>query len=167
MDVRGKDLQYVLDWIAIQDLVTEYGQAIDHGKDTGDWGRWVNCFTPKLTADYSRFGLAPEPLHFTKEQMAEVGSSALKGFTRVQHATATSVRIQFKSATEAEVMAYAEVSHFFPVGGIPQEWTLVARYTHDVEKTPEGWKIRKVLLDPIHHRGNLLGLEMVQGKRHL
>lgn len=167
MDIKGKDLQYVLDWIAIQELVTEYGQAIDHGKDTGDWSRWVRVFTPKLVADYTRFGLTAEPLQLAKEQMGEVGSSALKGFTRVQHSTATSVRIQFKSATEAEVMAYAEVGHFFSVGGVPQEWTLICRYTHDVEKTPEGWKIRKVLLDPIHQRGNLLGLEMVQGKRHL
>ena len=60
---------------------------------------------------------------------------------------------------------YAEVSHFFPLGGIQQDWTLVARYTFDVEKGDEGWKIRKVLLDPIHYRGNPMGLEMVNGKQ--
>ncbi len=53
-NVKGKDLQYVLDWIAVQELVAEYGQAIDYGRDTGDWSRWVKVFTPEVTADYSR-----------------------------------------------------------------------------------------------------------------
>lgn len=41
----------------------------------------------------------------------------------------------------------------------------VRRYTFTVEKTPGGWKIRKVLLDPLHYRSNQVGLELVQGKR--
>lgn len=162
--MKGQDLQYVLDWIAVQELVAEYGQAIDFGKDTGDWSRWVNVFTPQVTADYSRL-FEGEPVTMAREQMAQVGGNALAPFSRVQHATANTVRIHFKSATEAVVMAYADVGHFFSLGGIPQEWTVVIRYTHDVEKTPEGWRIRKVLLDPIHFRGNPLGLEVVKGKR--
>ncbi|MFY2562803.1 hypothetical protein ACN469_34740 [Corallococcus terminator] len=42
---------------------------------------------------------------------------------------------------------------------------LVARYTHDVEKTAEGWRVQRALLDRVHYRGNPLGLEMVKGKR--
>ncbi|WP_225888107.1 hypothetical protein [Myxococcus xanthus] len=48
---------------------------------------------------------------------------------------------------------------------LKQEWTVVIRYTHDVENTSEGWRIRRVLLDPIHYRGNPVGLEFVKGKR--
>lgn len=162
--MKDKDLQYVLDWIAIQELVAEYGQAIDSGRDTGDWSRWANVFTPQVTADYSRF-MGGEPAHFTNHQLAELGRTSVACFSRVQHATANTVRIHFKSNTQAEVMAYAEVAHYFELGGLPQEWTIIARYTHEVEKGAEGWKIRKVLLDPIHYRGNPLGLEMVKGKR--
>lgn len=76
------------------------------------------------------------------------------------------MRTHFKSATEAQVMAYADVAHFFNLGGAQQEWTVVIRYTHDLEKSPtEGWRIRKVLLDPVHFRGNPLGIELVKGKR--
>ncbi|MCY0997688.1 nuclear transport factor 2 family protein [Myxococcus sp. MISCRS1] len=162
--MREKDTQYVLDWIAIQELVAEYGQAIDFGKDTGDWSRWANVFTPQLTADYSRF-MGGEPIHITREQAAEYGRVAVSAFRRVQHATATTIRIHFKNETQAQVMAYAEVAHYFMLGGVQQEWTIVARYTHDVVKTAEGWRIEKVLLDPVHYRGNPLGLEFVQGKR--
>ncbi|WNG39637.1 nuclear transport factor 2 family protein [Archangium violaceum] len=163
--MKDKDLQYVLDWIAIQELVAEYGQAIDFGRDTGDWSRWANVFTPQVTADYTRFRGGGEPAHLTREELAEFGRASLVPFSRVQHATANSVRIHFKSNTQAEVMAYAEVAHYFTLGGVQQEWTIIARYTHEVEKTPDGWKIRKVLLDPIHYRGNPLGLELVNGKR--
>ncbi|WP_224367791.1 nuclear transport factor 2 family protein [Hyalangium versicolor] len=162
--MRQQDLQYALDWIAIQQLAAEYGQAIDHGKDTDDWSRWSNVFTPEVTADYSRF-MGSGIVTLKREQMQDVGRTALKAFKRVQHATATSVTIQFQSDTQAEVMAYAEVAHYFPLGGVPQEWTIIARYTFSVEKTAEGWRIRKVLLDPIHYRGNMLGLEFVQGKQ--
>jgi len=162
--MKGQDLQYTLDWIAIQELVAEYGQAIDFGKDTGDWSRWVNVFTPQVTADYSRL-FGGEPVTMEREQMGQVGGNALASFTRVQHATANTVRTHFKSGTEAQVMAYADVAHFFSVGGVQQEWTIVIRYTHDLEKTAEGWRIRKVMLDPIHFRGNPLGLDLVRGKR--
>lgn len=162
--MRDNDLQSVLDWIDIQELVAEYGQAIDSGRDTGDWSRWANVFTPHVTADYSRF-MGGEPMTFTKEALAELGRTSVAPFSRVQHATANTVRIHFKSRTQAEVMAYAEVAHYFPLGGVQQEWTIIARYTHEVEKTEQGWKIRKVLLDPVHYRGNPMGLEMVKGKR--
>lgn len=163
-DVKGKDLQYVLDWIAVQELVAEYGQAIDYGRDTGDWSRWVNVFTPELTADYTRL-FGGEPITLPREQMAQLGANALAAFSRVQHATANTVRTDFKSGTEAQVMAYADVAHFFPLNGVQQEWTVVIRYTHDVVKTAEGWRIRRVMLDPIHFRGNLMGLELARGKR--
>jgi hypothetical protein len=99
MPVREKNLQYVLDWIALQELAVEYGQAIDYGHDTG-----------------------------------------------------------------AEVMAYAEIAHYFLAGGVQHEWTIVARYSFSVEKTPDGWRIRKVLLDPVHYRGNPVGQELLRGK---
>ncbi|OJH38160.1 nuclear transport factor 2 family protein [Cystobacter ferrugineus] len=162
--MKPQDLQYTLDWIAIRELVAEYGQAIDFGKDTGDWSRWVNVFTPQVTADYSRL-FGDEPVTMAREQMAQVGGNALAPFSRVQHATANTVRTHFKNDTEAQVMAYADVGHFFSVGGVIQEWTVVIRYTHDLEKTTEGWRIRRVMLDPIHFRGNPLGLDMVKGKR--
>ena len=57
------------------------------------------------------------------------------------------------------------LAHYFPLSGVQQEWTIIARYTFSVEKTAEGWRIRKVVLDPIHYRGNMLGLEFVQGKQ--
>jgi hypothetical protein len=163
--MREKDLQYVLDWMAIQELMVEYGHAVDSSLDTGDWSRWVNVFTPQVTADYTRF-LGGEPIHVTREQMGELGKTTLRPFSKVQHSTATSVKIHFKSTTQAEVLAYAEASHYFSTGGVQQEWTIAARYTHEVEKTPEGWKIRKVLLDPVHYRGNPLGLDLIQGKRY-
>ncbi|MFP2910991.1 nuclear transport factor 2 family protein [Pyxidicoccus sp. 3LFB2] len=162
--MKGQDLQYTLDWIAIQELVAEYGQAIDFGKDTGDWSRWVNCFTPQVTADYTRL-FEGEPVTMAREEMGKLGGNALSAFTRVQHATANTVRTHFKSGTEAQVMAYADVAHFFMAGGAQQEWTIVIRYTHDLEKTGEGWRIRKVMLDPIHFRGNPMGLDFVKGKR--
>ncbi|WNZ60689.1 4-hydroxy-2-oxovalerate aldolase [Myxococcus sp. MxC21-1] len=31
---------------------------------------------------------------------------------------------------------------------LQHEWTVVIRSTHDVEKTSEGWRIRRVMLDP-------------------
>jgi hypothetical protein len=162
--MKRQDLQYTLDWIAIQELVAEYGQAIDFGKDTGDWSRWVNVFTPQVTADYSRL-FEGEPVTMAREQMAQVGGDALAPFSRVQHATANTVRTHFKSDTEAQVMAYADVGHFFSLSGVLQEWTLVIRYTHDLEKTAEGWRIRRVMLDPIHFRGNPLGFDLAKGKR--
>lgn len=165
METRAKDLQSVLDWMALQELTAEYGQAIDVGHETGDWSRWINVFTPQVTADYTRFRPGEQPFTVAREQLVEFAKQSLRGFTRVQHATAMSVRIQFKGPSQAEVMAYAEVAHYFPLGGVQQEWTIVARYTHQVEKTAGGWRIRAVLLDPIHYRGNLVGLDLVQGRR--
>ncbi|RKG92797.1 nuclear transport factor 2 family protein [Corallococcus terminator] len=163
--MREKNLEYTLDWIAIQELVAEYGQAIDHGKDTGDWTRWERVFTPEVTSDYSRFMGVP-PVTQPRAVLAKFGDVSLECFTRTQHATANTVRTEFKSDTQATVHAYAEVSHFFKLDGVPQEWTLVGRYTHEVVKTAqEGWRIQKVTLDPMHQRGNLLGLQFVQGKR--
>ncbi|WP_044195903.1 nuclear transport factor 2 family protein [Hyalangium minutum] len=160
--MREKNLQYLLDWTSIQDLAVEYGQAIDHGRDTGDWSRWANVFTDEVTADYTRLGF--DPLTLKREQMPDVAKGALKAFHRVQHATANCVGLRFQSDSHAEVMAYAEVAHYFHAGGDQHEWTIVARYTFSVERTPDGWKIRKVLLDPIHYRGNRVGKDLLEGK---
>jgi hypothetical protein len=160
--MREKNLAYVLDWIAIQELAVEYGQAIDYGHDTGDWSRWTNVFAAEVTADYTRLGV--DPLLLKREQMPEVAKRALKSFKRVQHATANSVSIQFKSDSQAEVMAYAEVAHYFAAGGVQHEWTIVARYSFSVEKASDGWRIRKVMLDPVHYRGNPVGQDLLRGK---
>jgi hypothetical protein len=41
---------------------------------------------------------------------------------------------------------------------------LGAHVQNSVEKTPDGWRIRKVMLDPIHYRGNPVGQELLRGK---
>jgi hypothetical protein len=162
--MKEKNLQFVLDWMAIQELVAEYGQAVDAAVDSGEWSRWAQVFTPQVTADYTRF-LGGEPLHVTREQLADIARTALAPFSRLQHSTANSVRIDFTSDTQARVVAYAEANHYFSLGGAQQEWVIVARYTHEVEKGAEGWRIRRVSLDPVHYRGNPLGLELIRGKR--
>lgn len=158
------DTRRMSDWIAIQDLVAEYGQSLDSCRDSGDWSGWASIFAPEVTADLTRV-MGGAPITLPREHLAEFARGSLLPFQRTQHATATTVRIRFEGEAQATALAYSEVSHYFTLGGVTQEWTLVARNTFGVVKTEEGWKIARYMLDPIHHRGNALGLELLKGKR--
>jgi hypothetical protein len=138
------DLAEISDRLEIEALLISYTRAID----TGDWDRLDEVFTPDAQIDYSATGGITAPYAEVKPWLAEM----LPIFPRRMH-TLGQLDIQL-SGDEATVAAY-----FNNPMGMPQEEgpdhlvEFGGIYHHDLVRTPDGWRSRRLLEELVWKRG--------------
>jgi hypothetical protein len=130
------DLQTVSDRLEIDDLLTAYTVAID----TGDWNRLDDVFAPDAWIDYTASGGIAGPFPQVKAWLAET----LPVFTAMQHYVAQrQVRLD---GDHAEVRAYL----LNPLvidreDGSRWQRLIGGVYVHDLVRTGQGWRSRKLV----------------------
>jgi SnoaL-like domain len=138
------DLAEISDRLEIEALLISYTRAID----TGDWDRLDDVFTPDAQIDYSATGGITAPYAEVKPWLAEM----LPIFPRRMH-TLGQLDIQL-NGDEATVAAY-----FNNPMGMPQEEgpdhlvEFGGIYHHDLVRTPDGWRSRRLLEELVWKRG--------------
>jgi hypothetical protein len=138
------DLQQISDRLEIEALLTTYTRAID----TGDWDRLDTVFTPDAQIDYTATGGIAGSYADVKTWLAEM----LPIFPRRMHGL-----FQIDSQVDgdqATVSAYFHNPMLLPqkdgsellveFGGI---------YHHDLVRTPDGWRSRRLLEELVWKRG--------------
>jgi hypothetical protein len=138
------DLDAISDRLEIEALLTRYTRAID----TGDWDRLDEVFTPDAEIDYTATGGIKAPYAKVKPWLAEM----LPIFPRRMH-TLGQIDSQVSGDT-ATVAAYFHnpmgmpqdegPDHLVEFGGI---------YHHDLVRTPEGWRSRRLFEELVWKRG--------------
>jgi len=138
------DLQEISDRLEIEALLIRYTRAID----TGDWDRLDTVFTPDAAIDYTATGGISASYAEVKPWLAKM----LPLFPRRMH-TLGQVDTRVDGDT-AVVAAYFHnpmgmpqdegADHLVEFGGI---------YHHDLVRTPDGWRSRRLLEELVWKRG--------------
>ena len=138
------DLAQISDRLEIEALLTRYTRAID----TGGWDRLDDVFTPDADIDYTASGGIAAPYAAIKPWLAEM----LPIFPRRMHTLG-----QIDSDVDGDTATVAAYFHNPMV--LPQEegeGLLVefgGIYHHELVRTPDGWRSRRLLEEIIWKRG--------------
>lgn len=139
------DLQEISDRLEIQDVLIRYTRAID----TGDWDKLDTVFTPDAEIDYTESGGIAAAFPEVKPWLAEM----LPAFFPKRMHTLGQLEIGIDGDT-ASVSAYFHNpmpaddgkggEKIVEVGGI---------YHHDLVRTADGWRSRKLHEQVVWRRG--------------
>lgn len=129
------DAQTLSDRIEIDDLLTTYTMAIDQG----DWDALDRVFTPDAHIDYSATGGTAGPFPEVKAWLAET----LPMFSATQHFV-TQKKVELDGDT-AHVRAYfLNPMVMDQADGRKWQMDIGGVYVHDLVRTPEGWRSRRL-----------------------
>jgi hypothetical protein len=137
------DLHEISDRLEIEDLLIRYTRAID----SGDWDRLDSVFTADAEIDYTATGGIAASYPEVKAWLAEM----LPIFPRRMHSLAqVDSQVDGDTATVAAyfhnpmVLAQADGEALVELGGI---------YHHDLVRTPDGWRSRRLVEELVWKRG--------------
>jgi 3-phenylpropionate/cinnamic acid dioxygenase small subunit len=129
------DLHQLSDRLEIGDLLARYARAVD----TKDWVLWRSVFTEDAQLDYRSAG-GPEG---ARDEVGDWLEQALATFPMSQHLI-TNVEVTFAADGDAaEVHALFFNPMTFP--GQDEPASCGGTYDHEVVRTPDGWKSRRLL----------------------
>lgn len=140
------DLQQISDRLEIEDVLTRYTRAID----TGAWDRLDTVFTPDAAIDYTQTGGIADSYPTVKAWLAE----NLPMFPRRQHVLGQVEVVMEPGADRAEVAAYFTNPMVLPQrDGSELLWEFGGLYHHEMVRTPDGWRSRRLLEELVWKRG--------------
>lgn len=143
-----QQLRFVLDRLAIEDLLHRYSRAID----TKDFGLLAEVFTADGVGDYSAAGGIRGSLSEIQAWLAQ----ALGLFTVVQHLI-TNARIEIRG-DEATSTCYLFNPLGYATDGGKVEMLYCGGLYHDqIVRTREGWRIRERVIETLFLDGKLPG----------
>jgi hypothetical protein len=138
------DLAVLSDRIEIADLLTRYTRAID----TREWDRLDTVFTPDAHIDYSATGGLVGSYPEVKTWLAEV----LPMFGKTQHVIGQS-EVTLDGDTATLVAYFLNPMVLEQKGGPDLLWEFGGYYHHDLVRTPDGWRSRRLVEELAWKRG--------------
>jgi 3-phenylpropionate/cinnamic acid dioxygenase small subunit len=132
MDVRD-----VADKLEIHELLARYARGVD----THDWELWRSVFTEDAVIDYSKSGAA----RGSREEVAEFLRQAYDTIPWATHHI-TNVEIEL-DGDRASVRAMFLNPMQLP--GLDRESSTGGYYTHEMVRTSDGWKSRRLVEHPM------------------
>ena len=145
------DLQELADRQEIVDVITRYTRAID----TRSWDDLDAVFTEDAILDYSSVGGPVDSLVVVKPWIEQ----GLRGFDRYQHVIGQ-IAIELPALEHAQVGDTARATAYLvnPMvakapDGTETVWEVGGYYHHDLVRTPDGWRSRRLLEELVWKRG--------------
>jgi hypothetical protein len=141
------DPRVLADRLEIDDLLTGYTRAID----TGEWDRLDAVFTPDAEIDYTSTGGIAGGYPEVKAWLAQ----NLPMFPRRQHLLGQKeVVLAGDPADTARVTAYFLNPMVLPQSdGSELLWEFGGLYHHDLVRTGDGWRSRRLVEELVWKRG--------------
>jgi SnoaL-like domain len=148
MDIFQTKVQEIVDKMAIQEVRTKWGQALDNK----NWAQFNSLFADETDTDFTAWGVAPQRV--SKEYLVAMFSQ--QSFRRTdlitQHLyTNFSITIDADSATS---VCNFLGQHFIPNFEGGEEYCLRGEYTDGLIRTADGWKINRLKLRIFYQTGN-------------
>ena len=138
------DLAELSDRMEIRDLVTAYTRAVD----TRRWDDLDAVFTDDAVLDYSSVGGPVDSLAAVKPWIEQ----GLRGFDRYQHVIGqVAIRLEGDTATATAYLVNPMVAR--APDGTETLWEVGGYYHHDLVRTPDGWRSRRLVDDIVWQRG--------------
>jgi ketosteroid isomerase-like protein len=137
VDGQVVDVQAVADKLEIQELLAKYARGVD----THDWDLWRSVFTEDAVIDYSKSGAACG----SRDEVAEFLRHAYDTIPWATHHI-TNVEIEL-DGDRASVRAMFLNPMQLP--GVDGESSTGGYYTHEMVRTPDGWRSRHLVEHPM------------------
>jgi hypothetical protein len=135
-DATARAVRLLTDRAEIDDLLTRYTYVVD----SREFERLDSVFTPDAHLDYTATGGIAGPFAEVQRWLGEALASA----THMQHLLGQR-EIEVDGDT-ARVRAYFwNPIRFAPPGGEPVEMHLGGIYEHDLVRTADGWRSRRLV----------------------
>lgn len=128
------------DRVHIVEQVTRYAISVDRR----DWEMFATCFTDPVHTDYSELGSAAGS--FAREEVVRRVSQALDGFTATQHISPNHV-VEFDRSDPDRAIchSYMYAQHLLEGSEGGDFYLLRGSYTNHMLRTPDGWRIERVI----------------------
>jgi hypothetical protein len=122
------------------------------GVDRRDWAMFARCFTDPVYADFP--GGRPAGT-VSRADLVALVATALSGFTATQHLSPNHV-IEFDAADPDRAIchSYMYAQHLLRGSADGEFYLLRGSYTNHMLRTPEGWRIERIIQHPSWECGN-------------
>ena len=138
------ELQELSDRMEIRDLVTAYTRAVD----TRTWDALDDVFTEDAVLDYTSVGGPADSLAVVKPWIEQ----GLRGFDRYQHVIGQ-VAIELVGDTARATAYLVNPMVAKAPDGTETVWEVGGYYHHDLVRTSDGWRSRRMVDEIIWQRG--------------
>jgi ketosteroid isomerase-like protein len=127
------------DRVAISETVINYARAID----LNDWQLYASLFTDPVHIDFSEAGLPAND--FPRDAFIGFASAGLGGFDALQHLSPNHV-VEFDDTDPDRAICYSYMYAQHHIEGAEggDFYLMRGRYTNELRRTPEGWKIERL-----------------------
>jgi 3-phenylpropionate/cinnamic acid dioxygenase small subunit len=141
-DIMADDsaLTELVDKQAIIELATRYAIAVD----ARDWDTFRSCFVPEVVGEYTTRVVGYDEFEANAQRLIPV--------TRTQH-TVSNFAVQL-DGDRATHQCYVHAFHYTQDAVGEKTFVIRGRYTDELVRTPEGWKITFRRLEKWHLEGN-------------
>jgi len=128
---------------SIVDVVIRYCVAVD----SRDWVLFASCFAPTVRREIGEL---------TREEFVAIVEGALPGFRSTQHLSTNHV-VTFDPADPDRAICESDMyaQHFLEASAAGTYYLLRARYTDQLIRTSDGWKIEAITTTNRWEEGNL------------
>jgi hypothetical protein len=128
------------DRAAIVEVIIKYAMGVDRR----DWRMFADCFADPVYADFSAGGMPAAT--FPRAELVDRISTALNGFTATQHISPNHV-IEFDDDDPAHAVchSYMYAQHLLEGSPNGDYYLLRGSYTHQMVRTPGGWRIEHIV----------------------
>ena len=133
----------------ISEQVIRYAMGVDRR----DWAMFADCFTDPVYADFSGGGVPAATV--SRADLVERVSTALDGFTVTQHISPNHV-IEFDASDPGRAIchSYMYAQHLLRGSANGEFYLLRGSYTSHMARTPEGWRIERLIQHVGWQEGN-------------
>jgi len=142
-------IRQIEDRTQISEQVIKYAMGVDRR----DWAMFADCFTDPVYADFSGGGI-PAATSSRADLVARI-ATALNGFTATQHISPNHV-IEFEASDPDRAIchSYMYAQHLLRGSSNGEFYLLRGSYTNHMLRTPEGWRIERIIQHRSWEYGN-------------
>ncbi len=141
-------MRRLLDRAEISDVQIRYAT----GTDSRDWELFRSCFTDEIEVDFSS-GFGQPAVRVAADDWVAATAPRMESFTATQHMI-TNLVVTFDGDDAAICVAYVRATHHLPNSTGDSDQTVFGYYTNRFERTPSGWRIRRLELTALWMTGN-------------
>jgi hypothetical protein len=148
MDLEAR-IRRLEDRAEISELVIKYAVGVDRR----DWKMFADCFADPVYADYSELGSTVGSS--SRAELVNRIAAVLDAFTATQHLSPNHL-IEFDDSDpdRAVCHSYMYAQHLLEGSAGGEFYLLRGSYTNHVARTPEGWRIERLIQHVSWQDGN-------------
>jgi len=158
MTIEQRALQELIDRKDIADVIYRFAKGVD----TCDWAAYRSCYADTVEFDFSSAHGATPAQTMSADKWVEFASSIMPGFDATSHIMSNIICDIRGDIADVRVSLYAE--HYLANVSGENSHEVGGFYSHQMKRTPQGWKIHKAKLTQTYTKAPAQLFEMAAAR---